>query len=142
MERVLRINLMGTYNMSRAVLPGMVAGRWGRIVNVASILGKEPAPQAGAYGVSKAGVIALTKAMGKETASLGVLVNCVAPGITDTPLARSMGEEQFSAAVGAIPMRRAGSPVEVANLICWLASVECSFSSGAIFDISGGAATY
>jgi len=141
-ERVLAVNLMGTYYMCRAVLPGMVARGWGRIVNVASIAGKEGNPNAVPYSASKAGVIGLTKAIAKEVATSGVLVNCVTPAVIQTPLLGQVSNEHLQYMVSKIPMNRVGQPDEVAALISWLCSDDCSFSTGAVFDISGGRATY
>ena len=141
-ERVLAVNLMGTYYMCRAVLPGMVARGWGRIVNVASIAGKEGNPNAVPYSASKAGVIGLTKAIAKEVATTGVLVNCVTPAVIQTPLLGQVSSEHLQYMVSKIPMNRVGQPEEVAALISWLCSDDCSFSTGAVFDISGGRATY
>jgi len=141
-ERVLAVNLMGTYYMCRAVLPGMVARGWGRIVNVASIAGKEGNPNAVPYSASKAGVIGLTKAIAKEVATTGVLVNCVTPAVIQTPLLGQVSSEHLQYMVSKIPMNRVGQPDEVAALISWLCSDDCSFSTGAVFDISGGRATY
>lgn len=141
-ERVLGINLSGTYNMCRAVLPGMLERRWGRIVNVASIAGKEGNPNAVAYSASKAGVIGLTKSVAKETASRGILVNCVTPAVIDTPLLGQVSDEHMQYMLARIPMGRLGQADEVAALIAWLCSEECTFSTGAVFDISGGRATY
>jgi len=141
-ERVLAVNLMGTYYMCRAVLPGMVARGWGRIVNVASIAGKEGNPNAVPYSASKAGVIGLTKAIAKEVATSGVLVNCVTPAVIQTPLLGQVSSEHLQYMVSKIPMNRVGQPEEVAALISWLCSDDCSFSTGAVFDISGGRATY
>jgi len=141
-ERVIAINLTGTYYMCRAALPGMVERGWGRIVNVASIAGKEGNPNAAAYSSSKAGVIGLTKSLAKEVAGTGVLVNCVTPAVIDTPMLSQASEEHLKYMVSKIPMGRVGQPDEVAALIAWLCSDECSFSTGAVFDISGGRATY
>jgi 3-oxoacyl-[acyl-carrier protein] reductase len=120
----------------------MKAGGYGRIVNVASIAGKEGNPMAGPYSSSKAAVIGLTKAIGKDVAGSGVLVNCVAPAVIDTPILGQISEEHISYMTARIPLGRMGKPEEVAALICWLASEELSFSTGACFDISGGRATY
>ena len=139
---MLAVNLMGTYYMCRAVLPGMVARGWGRIVNVASIAGKEGNPNAVPYSASKAGVIGLTKAIAKEVATSGVLVNCVTPAVIQTPLPGQVSSEHLQYMVSKIPMNRVGQPEEVAALISWLCSDDCSFSTGAVFDISGGRATY
>ena len=114
----------------------------GRIVNVASIAGKEGNPMAGAYSASKAAVIALTKAVGKDLARTGVIVNCVAPAVIETPILDGISEEHIGYMVERIPMGRMGEPEEVAALICWLASEEMAFSTGACFDISGGRAVY
>lgn len=140
--RVLAINADGVFFCNRAVLPGMVERGYGRIVNVASIAGKEGNPMAAAYSASKAAVIALTKAIGKDVARTGVLVNCVAPAVVETPILEGITEEHIDYMVERIPMGRIGKPEEVAALVCWLASEECSFSTGATYDISGGRAVY
>ena len=141
-ERVIAVNLIGTYYMCRAVIPGMVARGWGRIVNIASIAGKEGNPNASAYSASKAGVIGLTKSLAKEVADTGVLVNCVTPAVIETPMLGQVSDEHLKYMVSKIPMGRVGQPDEVAALVSWLCSDECSFSTGAVFDISGGRATY
>ena len=141
-ERVIAVNLVGTYYMCRAVIPGMVSRGWGRIVNIASIAGKEGNPNASAYSASKAGVIGLTKSLAKEIADTGVLVNCVTPAVIDTPMLGQVSDEHLKYMLSKIPMGRLGQPEEVAALVCWLVSDECSFSTGAVFDISGGRATY
>jgi 2-dehydro-3-deoxy-L-rhamnonate dehydrogenase (NAD+) len=141
-ERVHAINLNGVFYANRAALPKMRAGGYGRIVNVASIAGKEGNPMAGAYSSSKAGVIALTKAVGKDVVGSGVLVNCIAPAVISTPMLGQMTQEHIDYMTARIPLARLGEPSEVAALICWLASEEMSFSTGACFDISGGRATY
>jgi 3-oxoacyl-[acyl-carrier protein] reductase len=141
-ERVLSVNLTGTYYMCKAVLPGMLERGWGRVVNVSSIAGKEGNPNAVAYSASKAGVIALTKSIAKETATRGVLVNCVTPAVIDTPLLKQVSPEHLTFMISKIPMNRLGTADEVAALIAWLCSPDCSFSTGAVFDISGGRATY
>jgi 3-oxoacyl-[acyl-carrier protein] reductase len=141
-KRVLAINLDGVFWCNRAVLPGMTERGHGRIVNVASIAGKEGNPMAAAYSASKAAVIALTKAIGKDVARTGVLVNCVAPAVIQTPMLEDISESHIQYMVERIPMGRMGTPDEVAALICWLASDECSFSTGAVYDISGGRAVY
>ena len=141
-ERVIAVNLIGTYYMCRAVLPGMVARGWGRIVNIASIAGKEGNPNASAYSASKAGVIGLTKSLAKEVADTGVLVNCITPAVIETPMLGQVSDEHLKYMVSKIPMGRVGQPDEVAALVSWLCSDECSFSTGAVFDISGGRATY
>jgi 2-dehydro-3-deoxy-L-rhamnonate dehydrogenase (NAD+) len=141
-RRVLAVNADGVFFCNRAVLPGMVARGYGRIVNVASIAGKEGNPMAAAYSASKAAVIALTKAVGKDVARTGVLVNCVAPAVIETPILEGLSEEHLGYMVERIPMGRVGEPEEVASLVCWLASEECSFSTGATYDVSGGRAVY
>ena len=141
-RRVLGVNADGVFFCNRAVIPEMVERGYGRIVNVASIAGKEGNPMAGAYSASKAAVIALTKAVGKDLARTGVLVNCVAPAVIQTPILDGITEEHIGYMVDRIPMGRMGEPEEVAALICWLASEECSFSTGATYDISGGRAVY
>ena len=141
-RRVLAINTDGVFFCNRAVAPGMVDRGYGRIVNVASIAGKEGNPMAAAYSASKAAVIALTKAIGKDLARTGVAVNCVAPAVIETPILEGVSQAHIDYMVERIPMGRMGSPDEVASLICWLASEECSFSTGATYDISGGRAVY
>ena len=141
-RRVMGINADGVFFCNRAVLPSMVERGYGRIVNVSSIAGKEGNPMAGAYSASKAAVIAMTKAIGKDVARSGVLVNCVAPAVIDTPILDGITQEHVDYMVDRIPMGRIGEPEEVAALICWLASEECSFSTGATYDISGGRAVY
>jgi 3-oxoacyl-[acyl-carrier protein] reductase len=141
-RRVLGINADGVFFCNRAVLAGMVERGYGRIVNVASIAGKEGNPMAAAYSASKAAVIALTKSIGKDVARTGVLVNCIAPAVIETPILDGLTDEHVSYMVERIPLGRMGSAEEVASLVCWLASEECSFSTGATFDISGGRAVY
>jgi len=141
-KRVLAINTDGVFYCNRAVLPSMVERGYGRIVNVSSIAGKEGNPMAAAYSASKAAVIALTKAIGKDVAGTGVLVNCVAPAVIETPILDGISQDHVSYMIERIPMRRMGEPHEVAALVCWLASEECSFSTGATYDISGGRAVY
>jgi len=121
---------------------GMVSRGYGRIVNIASIAGKEGNPNACAYSASKAGVIALTKSLGKELATAGVCVNCIAPAVIETEMLEQSTKEHIAYMVSKIPMGRLGQVDEVAALVCWLASEECSFSTGAVFDVSGGRATY
>ena len=141
-KRTMAVNADGVFYCNRAVLPGMIARGYGRIVNIASIAGKEGNPMAAAYSASKAAVIALTKAIGKDVARTGVLVNCVAPAVIATPILDGLSQEHIDYMVERIPMGRMGSPEEVAALIAWLASDECSFSTGATYDISGGRAVY
>ncbi|HEY7381375.1 MAG TPA: SDR family oxidoreductase [Gaiella sp.] len=141
-QRVMAINADGVFFCNRAVVPGMVERGYGRIVNVASIAGKEGNPMAAAYSASKAAVIALTKSVGKDLARTGVIVNCVAPAVIETPILEGLSDEHISYMVERIPMGRMGTAAEVAALVCWLASEECSFSTGAAYDISGGRAVY
>jgi NAD(P)-dependent dehydrogenase (short-subunit alcohol dehydrogenase family) len=141
-RRVMAVNADGVFYCNRAVLPGMVERGYGRIVNIASIAGKEGNPMAAAYSASKAAVIALTKAVGKDVARTGVLVNCIAPAVVETPILDGITEEHVAYMVERIPMGRMGSADEVAALIAWMASEECSFSTGATYDISGGRAVY
>jgi len=141
-ERVLRVNLTSQFLCCRAVAPLMVKAKYGRIVNIASIAGKEGNPNAVAYSASKAGVIALTKSLGKELAPAGVLVNCITPAAAKTAIFDQMTQEHIQYMLAKIPMGRFVEVDEIAALACWLASSECSFSTGAVFDISGGRATY
>ncbi len=141
-RRVLAINADGVFFCNRAAVARMAVRDYGRIVNVASIAGKEGNPMAAAYSASKAAVIALTKAIGKDLAGTNVLVNCIAPAVVETPMLAQMSEEHIRYMVEKIPMGRLGQTHEVAALVCWLASEECSFSTGATYDISGGRAVY
>jgi 3-oxoacyl-[acyl-carrier protein] reductase len=141
-ERVLRINLTSQFLCCRAVAPLMVKAKYGRIVNIASIAGKEGNPNAVAYSASKAGVISLTKSLGKELAKDGVLVNCVTPAAAKTAIFDQMTREHIDYMLAKIPMGRFVEVDEIAALVCWLASADCSFSTGGVFDISGGRATY
>jgi NAD(P)-dependent dehydrogenase (short-subunit alcohol dehydrogenase family) len=141
-ERVLRVNLTSQFLCCRAVAPYMVKARYGRIVNIASIAGKEGNPNAVAYSASKAGVISLTKSLGKELAQTGVLVNCVTPAAAKTAIFEQMTREHIQYMLSKIPMARFVEVDEIAALVCWLASEDCSFSTGGVFDISGGRATY
>ena len=141
-NRVMAINASGTFYVCRAVLRGMIERGYGRIVLVASIAGKEGNPMAGAYSASKAAVIALAKAIGKDVAGTGVLVNCIAPAVIETPILAGLSPEHIGYMVDRIPLGRIGKPEEVAALICFLASEDLSFSTGAIYDISGGRAVY
>ncbi len=141
-ERVLAIDLFGVYYGCRHVLPHMLERGSGRIVNVASIAGKEGNPNASPYSAAKAGVIGLTKSVAKEVATRGVLVNAVTPAVIETPILEQVSDAHREYMISRIPMGRMGQPNEVAALIAWLCSEECSFSTGAVFDISGGRATY
>ncbi|HET6945582.1 MAG TPA: SDR family NAD(P)-dependent oxidoreductase [Gaiellaceae bacterium] len=141
-ERVHAINLNGVFYANRAAIPKMKANGYGRIVNVASVAGKEGNPMAGAYSSSKGAVIALTKAIGKDVAGSGILVNAIAPAVINTPILHQISQEHIEYMTARIPLGRVGEPEEVAGLVCWLASEEMTFSTGAVFDISGGRATY
>jgi 3-oxoacyl-[acyl-carrier protein] reductase len=141
-NQVIDVNLKGVFYCNRAVVPHMQRSGYGRIVNIASIAGKEGNPNASAYSASKAGVIGLTKALGKELAATNIRVNCVTPAAVKTPLFAQMTQQQIDWMLSKIPAGRFGEIDEVASLVCWLASEECSFSTGAVFDISGGRATY
>jgi NAD(P)-dependent dehydrogenase (short-subunit alcohol dehydrogenase family) len=141
-RRVLAINCDGVFWCNRAAARVMVPRGYGRIVNVASIAGKEGNPMAGAYSASKAAVIAMTKSIGKDLAQTGVLVNCVTPAVIDGRMLGDMSEEHVSYMLSRIPMGRMGQPDEVASLIAYLASEDCTFSTAAVFDASGGRATY
>jgi 3-oxoacyl-[acyl-carrier protein] reductase len=141
-RRVLEVNLVGPFLTCRAVVPHMIAAGYGRIVNVASIAGKEGNPNASHYSASKAGLIGFTKSLGKELATRQILVNCVTPAAARTDIFAQMKQEHLDYMLSRIPMGRFVEVAEIAGLICWLASEECSFSTGAVFDISGGRATY
>jgi len=141
-KRVIDIDLNGPFLCSRAVVAHMVKAGYGRIVNIASIAGKEGNPNAAAYAAAKGGVIAFTKALGKELAQTGVLVNCVTPAAAQTAILEQVTPEFAKFMLSKIPMGRFVKVEEIAALACWLASEDCSFSTGAVFDISGGRATY
>ncbi len=141
-HRTIAINLNGTFYTNRAVVPHMVAQSYGRIVNIASIAGKEGNPNASAYSASKAGVIGFTKSLAKELAKTGVTVNSVTPAAVRTPIFDQIPQSHIDFMLSKIPMGHLGTVDEVASLVCWLASEECSFSTGAVFDVSGGRATY
>jgi 3-oxoacyl-[acyl-carrier protein] reductase len=141
-RRVIEVNLIGPYLACRAVIPRMLEHGYGRIVNVASIAGKDGNPNASHYSASKAGLIGLTKSLGKELATKNILVNCVTPAAVKTELFEQMRQEHIDYMLSKIPMGRFLQAKELAALICWLGSPECSFSTGAVFDISGGRATY
>ena len=141
-ERVLRVNLTSQFLCCRALAPHMVRQGYGRIVNIASIAGKEGNPNAVAYSASKAGVISLTKSLGKELAQSGVLVNCVTPAAAKTAIFDQMTEQHINFMLSKIPMGRFVTVEEIAALVGWLASEDCAFSTGGVFDISGGRATY
>ena len=141
-RKVFDINVHGLFYCNRAVVPHMQRKGYGRIVNIASIAGKEGNPNASAYSASKAAVIALTKSLGKELAKTGITVNSVTPAAVRTPIFDQMTEQHIQFMLSKIPMGRFGSVDEVASLICWLASEECSFTTGGVFDVSGGRAVY
>ena len=139
---VLGVNVLGTTATIRAFAPGMVERGWGRIVNFASMAGKDGNPNLSIYSASKAAVIALTKSLGKELATTGVLVNAIAPAVIATPMNDDTAPDVLAHITSLIPMKRVGRAEEVAALISWLSSDEVSFSTGAVYDISGGRATY
>ena len=141
-QKVQAINLTGTFLCSQAVADVMIPRGHGRIVNIASLAGKEGTPTLSAYSAAKAGVIAFTKAHGKELAGTGVLVNAVAPAAVETDLLQQMSAETVATMIGKSPLKRLGTVDELAELVAWLASARCSFSTGAVFDLSGGRATY
>ena len=141
-ERTFAVNVTGAFRLCHALVPGMVERGWGRIVNIASIAGKDGNPRLSAYSASKAAVIAMTKSLGKELATTGVLVNAVAPAVFETPMNATTAPEVLERLVSMIPMQRLGRAEELAALVAWLTSEECSFSTGAVYDISGGRATY
>jgi NAD(P)-dependent dehydrogenase (short-subunit alcohol dehydrogenase family) len=141
-DRTFKVNVNGTLHTCQAFVPGMRERGWGRIVNIASMAGKDGNPNMSPYSASKAAVIALTKSLGKELATSGVLVNAIAPAVVQTPMNAGTSPEALEYITGLIPMKRVGRPDEVAELIAWLASDKVSFSTGAVYDISGGRATY
>jgi len=141
-RRVLEVNLIAPYLTSRSIVPVMLRQGYGRIVNIASVAGKEGNPNASHYSASKAALIALTKSLAKELAGRNILVNCVTPAAARTEMFAQMEQSHIDYMLSKIPMQRFVEPREIAALVCWLASEECSFSTGATFDISGGRATY
>jgi 3-oxoacyl-[acyl-carrier protein] reductase len=141
-DKVIGVNLTGTFNVNKAVVAGMVARDYGRIVNVASIAGKEGNPNASAYSASKAGVIALTKSLGKETAGRNVAVNCITPAAAKTKIFDQMSQQHIDYMLSKIPRGRFVQVEEIAAMVAWLVSEENSFTTGAVFDLSGGRATY
>ena len=141
-RKVLDINLTGVFLCNKFVIPHMAQSDYGRIVNIASIAGKEGNPNASAYSASKAGVIALTKSLGKEMAKTGVRVNCVTPAAVKTAMFEQMTQQHIDFMLSKIPMGRFGEVDEIAALVAWLCTQECSFSTGAVFDLSGGRAVY
>lgn len=141
-RRILDVNLTGTWLCCRELIPAMIEAGQGRIVNISSMSGKDGNPNTSAYAASKGGIIAMTKSMGKELATSGVLVNCVAPTLIDTELVRGTNADYIEFLKTKIPMKRLGKAEELAALVAWLCSDECSFNTGAVFDLSGGRATY
>jgi 3-oxoacyl-[acyl-carrier protein] reductase len=141
-QRVMQVNLTGLFFCCREVVPLMRERNYGRIVNIASVAGKEGNPNASAYSASKAAVIALTKSLGKELADTGVRVNCVTPAAVRTAIFEQMTPEHIAFMLSKIPMGRFGTPEEVAAMVGWLCTEECSFTTGAVFDLSGGRSTY
>jgi 3-oxoacyl-[acyl-carrier protein] reductase len=141
-RRVLDVNLTSVFEVCRRVIPSMKRSGWGRIVNMASVAAKEGFPNLSAYSSASAGVVALTKALGKELANTSIRVNVVAPAAIDTDLIRQFSPEAINAMIARTPLNRLGSAEEVARLVTWLCSEDCSFSTGAVFDLSGGRATY
>jgi len=141
-ERVLAINLNGTFYCSRTIVPHMRKSGYGRVVNIASVAGKDGNPNASGYSASKAAIIALTKSLGKELADTDIRVNCVTPAAVQTPLFAQLPQQHIDFMLSKIPLGRFGLPEEIASLVAWLSSEECSFSTGAVFDLSGGRSTY
>jgi NAD(P)-dependent dehydrogenase (short-subunit alcohol dehydrogenase family) len=141
-RQVIDVNLNGLFYCNRAVVPLMMKRDYGRIVNIASIAGKEGNPTASAYSASKAAVIGLTKSLGKELAKTGIRVNCVTPAAVRTAIFDQISQQHIDFMLSKIPLGRFGGVEEIAAMVCWLASEECSFSTGAVFDLSGGRATY
>ena len=141
-KRVFEVNVHGLFYCNRAVVPLMQAKDYGRIVNIASVAGKEGNPNASAYSASKAAVMGLTKSLGKELAKTGIRVNCVTPAAVRTAIFDQMSQQHIDFMLSKIPLGRFGTVDEIAAMVCWLASEDCSFSTGAVFDLSGGRATY
>ncbi len=141
-RQVMEVNLNGVFLCCREVVPHMKGSNYGRVVNIASVAGKDGNPNASAYSASKAAVIALTKSLGKELADTGVRVNCVTPAAVKTAMFEQMTPEHIAFMLSKIPMARFGTPEEVAALVGWLCTEDCSFSTGAVFDLSGGRSTY
>jgi len=141
-QKVMQVNLNGLFHCCREVVPEMRKRNYGRIINIASVAGKDGNPNASAYSASKAAVIGLTKSLGKELADTGIRVNCVTPAAVKTAIFDQMSPEHIQFMLSKIPMGRFGTTEEVAAMVGWLASEECSFSTGAVFDLSGGRSTY
>jgi NAD(P)-dependent dehydrogenase (short-subunit alcohol dehydrogenase family) len=141
-RRLVEVNLIGVFEVCRHVVPHMRATGWGRIVNMASLAGKEGTPMLSAYSSAKAGVIAFTKCLGKELADTDIRVNCLAPAAIDTDILKQLGPSAVEAMIAKSPLKRLGTVEEVADAVLWLCSEACSFSTGAVFDLSGGRATF
>ncbi len=141
-SKTLSTNLNGTFYTCKAFVPGMIEKKWGRIVNIASIAGKEGNPKLSAYSASKAAVIGMTKSLGKELATTGVLANAIAPSVVESPMVDATPREGLEYIRSRIPMQRFGRPEELAELVAWLTSEKLGFSTGAVYDLSGGRATY
>lgn len=141
-QSVIDVNLTGTFNCMQALLPHMTGRNYGRIINIASVAGKDGNPNACAYSASKAGVIALTKSLAKEVAKTGIRINCITPAAVRTAIFDQISQEHIDFMLSKIPLGRFGLPEEIAAMVAWLASEECSFSTGAAFDLSGGRSTY
>jgi|TARA_R110001583_G_scaffold195515_1_gene374815 3-oxoacyl-[acyl-carrier protein] reductase len=141
-RKVMQINLDGTFYCCRAIIPHMLKNGYGRIINIASVAGKEGNPNASAYSASKAGVIGLTKSLGKELAQTGITANCVTPATFESPILDQLPQSQVDYMRSKIPMGRLGTAEENANIVCFIASEECSFTTAATFDTSGGRTTY
>ncbi|MDP7600859.1 MAG: SDR family NAD(P)-dependent oxidoreductase, partial [Rhodospirillales bacterium] len=141
-QKVIDVNLTGTFLVCSAVIPVMLENDYGRIVNIASVAGKDGNPKAPAYSASKAGIIGLTKALGKELATTNVMVNCVTPAAVRTSIFDQMTQDHIDFMLSKIPMGRFGKAEEIAAMVAWLCSEDCSFSTGGVFDLSGGRSTY
>jgi 2-dehydro-3-deoxy-L-rhamnonate dehydrogenase (NAD+) len=141
-QAVLQVNLFGVFLCCRAIVPRMLEQQYGRIVNVASIAGKEGNPNASPYSATKAGVIGLTKTLGKELAKDGVIVNCITPAVIETEILETVPQSHIDYMLSRIPMGRVGKAAEVAAMVAWLCSSDCSFTTAGVFDLSGGRATY
>jgi 3-oxoacyl-[acyl-carrier protein] reductase len=141
-QRVMAINLNGPFHCCHAVVPHMLKNGYGRIVNIASIAAKEGNPNAAHYSASKAGVVALTKSLGKELATSNIIVNAVTPAVIETDILKQLTQQHIDYMLSKIPMNRFGKKEEAAALVAWLSSEDCSFTTGAVFDLSGGRATY
>ncbi len=141
-HQIVNVNLTGVYHVCRSVVPAMRLAKQGRIINIASLAGKEGTPNASAYSAAKAGVLAMTKSLGKELASTGILVNAIAPAAVKTTLLEQMAPAHVANMISKSPMNRLGTVEEVAEMVAWLCSGSCTFNTGAVFDLSGGRATY